>query len=131
MLKKYPEKINLVVKHFPLSRHKFAKKAAIAALSAEKQGKYSEMIKILMKNYKNLNDTTIQTYAKEIGLDMEKFERDLKDPSFGKMITDDLRLGRKIKVTSVPSIFINGKPAKKRSLKALSEIIDKELRANP
>ncbi len=128
MLKKYPEKVNLVIKHFPLSRHKFARKASRAALAAERQGKYGNMTKILLAEHKSLNDMTIKKHAAETGLDMEKFDKDTKDPSLDKIISGDLSLGRKIKVNSVPYIFINGKPAKARTLNALSQMIEKELK---
>ena len=43
LLKKYPNDFNLVIKHFPLGMHKFAQQAAIAALAADKQGKYADL----------------------------------------------------------------------------------------
>ncbi|MBL7178295.1 MAG: thioredoxin domain-containing protein [Desulfobacteraceae bacterium] len=72
-------KPKLVFKNFPLSKHKFAMKAAAAALAANKQGKFWEFHDRLFKNYKNLNDTKIQEIAKELALDMERFNKDLKD----------------------------------------------------
>ena len=108
--------------------HKFAEKASIAALAAAKQNKYQEITKILLKNYKNLNDKTITEYAEETGLDMEKFDKSCNDLSIKKIVRQDMDLGRKVKVRGVPAIFINGMTVKKRSLKDLSQMVESELK---
>ncbi|MCP4716978.1 MAG: hypothetical protein GY868_17775, partial [Deltaproteobacteria bacterium] len=59
MLKKHPNDVKLVIKHFPLRMHKFARKASIAALAAAKQDKYNEMTKSLFKEYKKLSDDKV------------------------------------------------------------------------
>lgn len=128
LLKKYPNDVNIIIKHFPLRMHKFAVKASMAALSASKQGKYLEVTKILLKNYNKLNDTTINQYAEEVGLDMEKFKHDIADPFFKKKIQQDVKLGQHVKVRGVPAIFINGRLIKNRSINSLTSIIEKELK---
>ena len=52
VLDKYPDDVKLVVKHFPLPMHKYAQKAATAALAANDQGKFWEFHSKLFKNYK-------------------------------------------------------------------------------
>ena len=108
--------------------HKFAKKAAFAALAAAKQDKYYEISKIFLNNFKNLNDETIKKYAEEAGLDMQKFEKDYNDPSLSKIVSQDVSLGKRVKVRGVPALFINGRSAKKRSLSVLSKMVEKELK---
>ena len=76
MLNKYPNEVNLVIKHMPLKMHKFAVKASRAALAAARQGKYNEISKVFLKNHKKLNPETIIQYAEETGLDMQKFHKD-------------------------------------------------------
>ena len=48
------------IKHFPLGMHKFAQQAAIAALAAEKQGKYAELSHVMFQNYRKLNEELLQ-----------------------------------------------------------------------
>jgi len=128
LLNKYPNEVNLVIKHYPLKMHKFAKKAAFAALAAAKQDKYYEISKVFLKNYKKLNDETIKKYAEETGLDMQKFEKDYNDPSLSKIVSQDVSLGKRVKVRGVPALFINGRSAKKRSLSVLSKMVEQELK---
>jgi predicted DsbA family dithiol-disulfide isomerase len=51
---------------------------AIAALAAEKQGKFWEIHEKLFANQKDLNDAKVEAIAQEIGLNMEQFNKDLK-----------------------------------------------------
>ena len=128
MLKKYPNEVKLVVKHFPLRNHKFARKAATAALAANEQGKFWEFHHKLFENYKGLNDSKIQDIAKKLGLDMEKFNKDMNSPVIAKLINRDFKNGRQVGVRGTPTIFVNGKISKKRDLNGFSEMIEAELK---
>lgn len=129
LLKKYPDKINVVIKQFPLRSHKFARHAARASLAAARQDKCLEMSRLLFKEARKLSDTVIRKQAETAGLDMTQFDRDYKDPALEKIVNSDYQMGIQAKVRGVPAIFVNGKPAKRaRSLPALSEMIDKELK---
>ena len=128
MLDKYPQDVKLVHKNFPLSKHKFAVQAAKAALAADKQGKFSEFSKKLFENQRGLNDATVQKIATELGLDMGKFEKDKNDPAFQKLIVRDSKEARLAGVRGVPTVYINGKLLRSRSLKAFQQMIDLELK---
>ena len=128
MIKKYPNEVKIVYKNFPLSSHKFAQKAAQAALAAGKQGKFWEFHDALFKEYNKLNDEKIRTIAVNLKLDMEKYQKDFNDPGIAAMIKKDTREGAKAGVRGVPAIFINGKRLQKRSLEGFSAMIDAELK---
>jgi protein-disulfide isomerase len=108
--------------------HNFALKASLSALAAANQGKYKEISNVFMQNYNKLNSETIKAYAKEIGLDMNKFEKDLNDPSINEIINQDINIGRQANVRGIPAIFINGRVVKNYSIIAMSEMIEKELK---
>ena len=80
VLEKYPEDVKVAFKNFPLKNHKFAMKAAVAALAAESQGKFWEFHDLLFKNYNKLNDQKIQEISLAIGLNQEEYEKAKKDP---------------------------------------------------
>ena len=127
MLEKYPEDVKLVVKHFPLKSHKMALKAALAALSANNQGKFWEFHSKLFENFRSLNDQKIEEIAKELNLDMARFVKDQNTPEVKNIIFRDLNNGRTAGVGGTPTLFVNGKRVKSRSLQNLSRMIDKEL----
>ncbi len=127
VLEKYPEEVKIVFKNFPLNNHKFAKKAATAALAAESQGKFWEFHDLLFKNYNRLNDRKIRDIAVKLGLDMVKFDKKTKDPLIQERISRDLREGNRADVRGTPTVFINGKRLRDRSLPGFQKVIDREL----
>lgn len=127
LLKKYPNEVNLIIKHNPLRMHRYAESASLAALASAKQQKYQQITKVFFENYKNLNEDTIKKYVEEAGIDMKAFDTAYNDPSLRKIIREDSNLGVKFKVRGVPTLFINGRRVKDRSLNALSEMVNQEL----
>ena len=127
-MERYPNDVKLVMKNFPLNIHKFAEPAALAALAADKQGKFFAFHDKLFENYRVVNDEKIDDIAKELGLDMEAFTKDRKSPSIQNQVAKDLFNGRQAGVRGTPTVFINGKVLRKRSLKGFEEMIEAELK---
>ena len=127
MLEKYPNDLKLVIKHFPLPSHKIARPAAIAALAAHKQGKFWEFHAKLFQNYRALSEQKIEEIAIELELDMEKFAADRKSPEISALIERDIKNGTAIGVRGTPTIFLNGKRVKNRSMQAFQQMIEAEI----
>ncbi|OGP54717.1 MAG: hypothetical protein A2Y65_11270 [Deltaproteobacteria bacterium RBG_13_52_11] len=129
MLDKYPKKVRLVFKNFPLSSiHPFAYAAATAALAADAQGKFWEFHNTLFAKQSALNNATIQQIAKELKLDMDKFNSAMKDPSIQRVIARDIEEGEEAGIESIPIIFINGKLPTQGSLQGIEDLIEAELK---
>ena len=129
MLDKYPKKVKLVFKNFPLaSIHPFAHKAAVAALAAYAQGKFWEFHQKLFENYRVLNDAKIQEIATELKLDMERFNKAMQDQSIHELIVRDLKEGKEAGIEGIPIIFVNGKLPKETSPQGLEDMIEAELK---
>jgi len=127
VLKTYPGKVKTVFKNFPLRSHKFTQKAAVAAFAADKQGKFWEYHDLLFENFKKLSDQKLQSIAGELGLDLEAFSNDLKNPKLQAKVRGDIIEGLRVGVWGTPAIFINGRKLKNRTLKGFRILIDKEL----
>jgi protein-disulfide isomerase len=128
VLEKYPQQVKLVFKNFPLTSHTFARKAAIAALAANDQGKFWEFHDALLKNFNKLDDAKIQQIAKDVGLNMEKFNKEMGDPAIEKLVARDVKDGQEAGLRGVPTVFINGKPLKNHSIPGIEEMIAAELK---
>ena len=102
MLDKNPGKVNIVIKHFPLSSHKFARRAAAVALAAHRQDKFWECHAKIFENYRSINEAKVQEIANEIGLDMARLNKDAGDPAIQKLINRDLINGRQSGVRGHP-----------------------------
>ena len=128
VLEKYPRDVKIVFKNFPLRNHKFAQPAAIASHAAGKQGKFWEFHDLLSKNYSRLNSQKVQEIAQQLNLDRVRFAKDQKDPQIRALIKRDLRDAAQAGVRSTPTIFINGRLLRNRSLTGFQGMIEKELK---
>ncbi len=114
-------------KNFPIRSHKFAFKAAIAALAADRQGKFWEFHDELYKNYNRLNDEKIAEIAKLLELNEAEFKEQQKDPSIIGRIRRDYEEGIQLGIRGVPTVFINGRKVRDRSVPKLEAAINQEL----
>jgi protein-disulfide isomerase len=120
----YPKDVKVIFKHFPLSFHPQAKAAAAAAIAAGKQGKFFEFRYKVASHFRDLKDSVYLGVAKEIGLDMERFKKDMVlSPEVGAILDEDMQLGRKIGVEGTPTIFVNGRLAQDRSFEYFERMI--------
>jgi len=126
----YKDKLKVVIKHFPLTNHKFARIAAQASLAAHKQGKFWEFHSKLLENYDSINDDKIEEIAIELKLDMEKFQADINLPDIQRIINRDIQNGKDIGVAGTPTIFINGKQINPRTFDDFTTKIESELEKN-
>jgi protein-disulfide isomerase len=124
----YPKDVKLIYKQFPLSMHPHAELAAEASLAAREQGKFWEMYQVLFKNFRTLSRNNILAMAKEIGLDMDKFNADLGSGKYKAVVEKDLADGEAAGVYGTPSFYINGKQYNGEvTLAALKPILAAEL----
>ncbi len=127
MLEKYPDQVKLIFLSFPLRNHRFAKKAAIAAFAAKKQGKFWEYHDRLFLNLKSLNDQKFLQIARELGLVLDRFVKDMNDLKIVARINQDIRLGGYLGVRATPTVLINGSVSRARTLEALQSDVEREL----
>ncbi len=110
MLEKYPNRVRLVFKNFPLAVHENAEKAARAAVAADLQGKFWQMHDALFKKEPPLSVPALERLAKGIdGLDYDKWKADLESEKVADAVARDRKQGEKVELTGTPTIFINGR----------------------
>jgi predicted DsbA family dithiol-disulfide isomerase len=127
ILKNNPDKVKIVFKHLPLQMHKQAKPAALATIAAHEQGKFWQMHDALFALGKKINQETIEKAAQNIGLDMDKFKKDLATPATQNKLKKDMTDAGKAGVSGTPTLFINGRQVKGRGADVLQKMIDQEL----
>lgn len=103
------DKLSFVFRYFPLEAvHPNANNAALAAEAASKQGKFWQMHDLLYINQDKLEWDGLVAMADTIGLDLVKFEADIKSGQLQDKIDDDLESGLRSGVNGTPSFFVNG-----------------------
>ncbi|MCL2723670.1 MAG: thioredoxin domain-containing protein [Polyangiaceae bacterium] len=106
--------VRLVYKFFPLPGHPHSDIAARAAIAAWRQGKFWEMHHALYSNQRHLEQSDLDSYAKELGLDISRFHADMQSNETTDRIARDRKLGDDVKIEGTPSFFINGRAVDNR-----------------
>ena len=103
------DRVRLVHRHFPLVKsHPNALRAAEAAEAAASQGKFWEMHRLLFLRPNKLRDRDLRRYAKEIGLDLERFDREMAGGINADRILKEFYFSLNHGITGTPTTFING-----------------------
>ena len=110
----YGERVRWVFRNFPLTMHKYSFIAARAAEAAGLQGKFWEMHDMLYDNQKAWADASeprdlFNSYAAQLGLDVEKFKADLNRQDLADRIKMDYDRGVSLNVRGTPTIYVNGR----------------------
>jgi Na+/H+ antiporter NhaA len=99
-----------VWRHAPLTRfHPNALAAAEASEAAARQGKFFEFERSLFADQENQLPSHIIRRAHDLGLDVERFERDLNSPAVTTRVRDDMLDAEAMDITAVPTFFVNGR----------------------
>lgn len=89
--------------------------SALAVEAAGRQGKYWEMHNLLFENQRDWGEKQapdpkiFENYARNIGLDMEQYTRDIASPELKARIERDRKEGQKLGLSGTPSFYLNGK----------------------
>ena len=126
--KDYGQDLRYVFKHNPLSFHTNARPAAIAAEAAGEQGKFWEMHDKLFANQRDLTEKNFIAWARELGLDVKKFKRDLDNAAIAERVDRQQKEGMALGARGTPSFFVNGRfLAGAQPVAAFKKIIDEEM----
>jgi protein-disulfide isomerase len=120
-----------IFRPFPLIQiHPHALHAAQAAEAAGLQGKFWQMHDTLFEHQQRLADSDLLDYARRIGLDVDRFERDFSSSAVNDAIQRSLQEGAAQGVEGTPTFFLNGEQLNLSRFEDIEEIIAKALAAS-
>jgi protein-disulfide isomerase len=108
LLAAYPTQVRFAFKNYPLPMHKESPLAHEAALAAGDQGKFWEMHDALFASQGKLTRDDLIAKAKQLGLDVPRFTKDLDSHRFKSQVDSDRQEGNRLGVDGTPFFFING-----------------------
>ena len=124
----YGSDLRLVYRHLPLGNRPESRLVSEAALAAGAQGRFWDMHDRLYAEGGLLDRPGLETVAREVGLDMDRFRDDLDRRRFALEVSADAAVGARLGVRGTPTFFINGTPMSgARPIEAFRELIDREL----
>lgn len=109
LMREFRTDLRIVWKNNPLPFHQRAKPAAIAALAAHRQGKFWEYHDRLFESGEAMDDATLLHHAAELGLDVERFRKDIADPAIATQILREQEAAKAVGARGTPTFFVNGK----------------------
>ncbi|HYG08746.1 MAG TPA: thioredoxin domain-containing protein [Pyrinomonadaceae bacterium] len=111
----YETQLRVAFHHFPLrNMHNFADEAARAAEAAALQGKFWQMHDLLFEKQNEWKDAPAArpiflNYARTLGLDLDKFTRDIDSPVIRSRVMEHEKHGAARGVGGTPTVFLNGR----------------------
>ena len=104
------DQLRYVWRHAPLTtQHPNALAGAEASEAAALQGRFFEFERGLFSDQEHQLPSDIVRLAASLGLDVERFERDLTAPEVTARVRDDMLDAEAMNISSVPTFFLNGR----------------------
>ncbi|MEO7111313.1 MAG: thioredoxin domain-containing protein [Polyangiaceae bacterium] len=101
--------VRFVYKFLPLGGHPHGDIAARAGIAAWQAGKFWQMHHTLFSNQEHLEQGDLDSYAKDLGIDLGKFHADFSSQLATDRIAQDRKLADALGVKGTPTIYINGR----------------------
>jgi formate-nitrite transporter family protein len=131
MLDLYPGSIRFVFRNFPITQlHPHAERAAEAAEAAAAQGRYWEMYELLLWPSSSLDLDSLLSYARDLGLDVDRFGKEVTGSAYAARIERDVQEGVRNGVNATPKFYVDGQRIDgKFPLEGLEDAIRASVRA--
>lgn len=131
LVSSFGDDIRYVWRNLPLNDvHTNAQMAAEAAEAASAQGKFWEMYDKLLAHQDELEPRDVARYARELGLDMDRFFDEMRGHEYAPRVAEDVATADTSGVSGTPTFFINGRRfvAKTQLAELGTLFIDRELK---
>jgi len=130
VMRRYPSKVRIQFRNFPLAFHPQALLAHEAAMTAAAQGRFWEFARYILGHQDSLREQDLIAQAGHLGLDDEKFAQLLEQHRYAVRVAADLEAGAKRGIRGSPVIFVNGNRIDGvPSFEKLVEYVESELAA--
>lgn len=132
LVDRYGDRVQFVVRSFPLPRHPNGVPAALAAEAANQQGRFADMSAKLFETQQAWAgqpgaEATFRGYARELGLDMAAYDAAVAAPATADKVTADTRTGAEAGVSGTPTFFVDGEKLNPESVQDLTDALDEAL----
>lgn len=129
----YGDRVNFVIRYFPIQSHFNAERAARAVESAAQQDKFEPMYKKMYETQSQWGeqrtpaDSMFRGFATELGLDMAAFDAAYNDPATLDRVNLDVADGKALGVRGTPTFFLDGNEVDFRTYEEFSAAVQQSL----
>lgn len=135
VISSYGDRVQFIYRHFPLPQHQFGKKTAYLAEEAGQQGKFWQMHDRIFEtqgSWSKMSGSDANSFflnlAKELGIDENKAKEIMEGNNYKAKVDEDIAEGRRLRINSTPTFFLNGKKLNLQSFADLNSIVGEELK---
>jgi len=131
----YGDRVNFVIRYFPLPGHANAVNAALAVEAAAQQGRLEDMYTILYRSQAEWGERQesqaelFRGLAEELGFNMGAYDAAIADPATAARVELDRGDAEGLGLQGTPSFFLNGEPLELTSAEDVTAAIDAALAA--
>ena len=129
----YGDRVNFVIRYFPLKSHFNSERAALAVEAAAQQGQLEAMYKRMYDAQNEWGeqqtpaDAVFRGFAGELGLDLAAYDAAYNDPATLERVRLDVADGQALGVQGTPTFFLNETRLQPRSYEDLTNALDEAL----
>lgn len=133
----YGDRVNFVIRYFPIQSHFNAERAARAVEAAAQQDKFEPMYKKMYETQSEWGeqrtpaDTRFRGFAEELGLDVAAFDAAYNDPATLDRVNIDVADGKALGVQGTPTFFLDGTEVEARTYDDMKTAIEQALNKQP
>lgn len=132
----YGDRVNFVIRYFPIQSHFNAERSARAVEAAAQQDKLEPMYKKMYETQTQWAeqqvpaDDVFRGFASDIGLDMAAYDKAYNDPATLDRINMDVADGQALGVQGTPTFFVNGEKLEPKGYQDFATALDNALAGN-
>jgi 2-hydroxychromene-2-carboxylate isomerase len=127
-LDEFKNDVRVYFKHYPLPTHTNARIAAEGAVAAQKQGKFWQYSDSVWNHSESLTPAVLEQIAKEVGLDVDKWRKDVESEDVRQRVQKDRSEGESFNIAATPTIYLNGREyTDARDIDSLKDWVNEEL----
>jgi protein-disulfide isomerase len=109
ILNRFGDRVRFVFREFPqIGVHPHAEFAAEAAEAAGAQGCFWPFYDTLFENQEHLEGKHLRNYARQLGLDMERYDYEMKDHVYLQRVQEHVAGGTHLRIRATPAFYVNG-----------------------
>ena len=109
IVEEWPGQVRIEFRTFAPPQHRYSEDVLVASLAAHRQGKFWEMHDVLFRHQGALEPSALPGYAREAGLDMERWSQDVADPALRQRVRAETAEAGRLGVGATPTFFVNGR----------------------
>lgn len=128
---KYPGKVKVMMRYAPL--HQGSDQVVKMLEAAHSQGKFWPALELLFANQRRWVSNHVsqperaQLLLNELGLNMEKFKRDLNSAEISQVVQQDIKDGQTLNVRATPEFFVNGRAMPSFGYQQLQQLVEEAI----